>query len=183
MTAKVTRKGSYLSLAGDTVRVEEGPALIVEKATAELLHDDNTAAHYYEGTRPIEFIDAKGQPYSVPRVGRDALGNIIKVGEKMAYLAHGGRTRPTVRCFYIYQRQSIDHTQPVLPDGKTPNPHFVPEHVVNGANLEDDGTPPNRTHYTYAFVEVDTVPIEPGKRDEAEKEAIERASKFVKEAD
>jgi hypothetical protein len=182
MTAKVTRKGDMLVLGNDAVRIEEGPALITETATAELLHDDNTAKHYYAGVRPMEFVDALGKPYSVPAVGRDALGNPIKIGEPMSYLAHGGDKRLTKRCFYIYKRRDVDPTTPTLENGDI-NPHFVPEHVRKGANLVDDGTPPNRTHYTYVFDEVDTVPITPGKRDAAEQQAIERASKLIKESD
>lgn len=143
-------------LGDDEVRIEQGPVLKTAVATEELLHDDNTAPHYHVGVRDMEFLDALGKPYKVPRIGRDAKGNVIKLGEEFTYLDHGGNATPGKRCFYIYKRREID-PNPVALESGDPNPNYVPEHVQKGALLDrSDGTPDNRTHYTYVFDEVAT---------------------------
>lgn len=159
MTVKVSRKGSMIVLGNDEARVEEGPVLKTATATAELLHDDNSAKHYYAGVRPMPFNDALGKPYEVPSIGRDALGKPIKIGEKMSYLDHGGDKAMGERCFYLYRKVKIDPTAPTLENGDE-NPHFVPEHIRDGALLLDDDTPANVTHYTYKFEEIGTFSTE-----------------------
>lgn len=69
---------------GKTVRVEPGPALKTAKATAELLSDEVTAAHYAVGAR-------------------DAKGEVIELGQPMAYLDWKGE-----RVFYLYQLRDDD---------------------------------------------------------------------------
>lgn len=171
--APVTRKGDMIVLGDDQVRIEEGPAYRTAVATAELLHDDNTASHYYAGVRPMRLNTPKG-PVEVPAEGRDALAKPIRIGEEMTYLDHGGLAAPGSRCFHIYQKRPVDPTKEKYDDG-TPNPHYVPEHVRAGALLADDGTPPNRTHYEYVFEPVDTVSIPPDADEDARKAAEDQA--------
>lgn len=173
MTLKVSTKGNMTVLGSDQIRIEEGPALKTATATAELLHDDNTAEHYHAGVRPMTFNDALGKPYEVPSLGRDALGKPIKIGQKMTYLDHGGKKAMGSRCFYVYKRREIDPTNPATPDGDE-NPHYVPEDVRGGSLLEQNDSPPNRTYYTYIFDEIGTVPID-GVTDEARAEALAKA--------
>src|SRR5436190_14825852 len=115
MSVKTSRKGNMTILGNDEVRIEEGPALKTAVASAELLHDDNTAEHYHAGVRPMVFNDALGKPYEVAALGRDALGQPIKIGQKMTYLDHGGKKAPGSRCFYVYARKTIDPTSMVTP--------------------------------------------------------------------
>lgn len=166
------RKGSMIVLGEDEFRIEEGPARVTRTATKELLSDDNTAEQYYEGVRDMTFNDALGKPYNVPRIGRDALGNVIKVGKPMTFLDIGGRVATGSRAFYIYKRREVDASSPTLEDGSE-NPHYVPEHVQKGALLQDDGTPPNRTHFKYVFDEVGV--------ENSEEAAIKAAEKLLKE--
>lgn len=157
--APVTRRGDTIVLGDDQIRIEEGPVRKTATATAELLHDDVTASHYYEGKKPMSFNKPDGGTFTVQAQGRDALGKLIEVGKPMTYLDHGGNVEPGSRCFYIYAKRPVDPTKEFF-DNDTANPHYVPEHVRDGALLADDGTPPNRTHYTYIFEEIDTRPTE-----------------------
>lgn len=156
---EITRRGDTIILGNDEVRIEEGFARKTATATEELLHDDNTAPHYYEGTRPEPFVTPKGDTVTISKKGVDSIGNPIKLGEPMVYLDYGGKVAAPERCFYIFAKRPIDPTKEFF-DDSTRNPHFVPEHVRAGALLADDGTPPNRTHYEYIFEVVDTRPTE-----------------------
>lgn len=177
--AAVTRKGDMIILGDDEIRIEEGPVYKTEIATEELLHDDNTAPHYHTGVKPMTFNTPKG-PIEVPRQGRDSLGEVIEIGKPMTYLDWGGKERRGERCFTIYGKRPIDPTKEFFDDG-TRNPHYVPEHVRKGAFLVDDGTPDNRTHYTYIFEALETVPIgpEPEDRETAEAAAIARGQELL----
>lgn len=177
--AQLTRRGDMIVLGDDEVRIEEGAVRKTATATEELLHDDNTAPHYYAGVRPMTFNTPKG-PIDIPAKGRDSLGNVIKLGQPMTYLDYGGAKAPGERCFYIFTKHPIDPTKETFSDG-TANPHYVPEHVRAGALLVDDGTPSNRTHYDYIFEVADTVPIGDGPdgREEAEKAAIARGQELL----
>lgn len=168
------RNDHGLVFGDDQVRVEEGVPMVKAVATEELLHDDQTAPHYYAGVRDREFFDAQGKPFTTPALGRDAKGKVIVPGEEIHYRDYGGGKSPGSRCFFVFVKRPVDPTSPVLPSGHE-NPHYVDEATRKGAKLLDDGTPPNRTHYTYIFDEVAEIPIKPGKRDEAEAKAIERA--------
>lgn len=147
---EITRRDQMIVLGDDEVRIEEGPVLKTEIATEELLHDDNTAPHYYAGMRPMTFVGPGWRPVEVQAEGRDALGNPIKLGEEMTYADWGGKVRPAETCFKVYKREPVDPTKERLANGDR-NPHYVPPHVRAGALLVDDGTPPNRTHYEYIF--------------------------------
>lgn len=178
---EITRRGDTIILGNDEVRIEAGPARVTATATEELLHDDLTAAHYYVGTRPMTLNTPKG-PVEVSAEGRDSLGKPIVLGQPMTYLDHGGNKAPGSRCFYIFAKRPVDPTKETFDDGTT-NPHYVPEHVRAGALLADDGTPPNRTHYTYIFEIVDTVPIpaDPEQYEDTEKAAIARGEQLLAE--
>lgn len=169
---EISRRGSTVVLGDDEVRIEEGPARKTAVATEELLHDDQTDARYYAGTRPMPLGLPDGRTVEVPAVGRDALGNPIQLGKKMTYLDHGGRTHAGSRCFYIMVKRPIDPTKEFYDDGAR-NPHYVPEHVRAGALLADDGTPPNRTSYEFVFEIADTRETEP--------EAIARGQELLAE--
>jgi hypothetical protein len=156
MSANVTRKGNIIVLGDDQIRIEEGPKLRTAVANEELLHDDNTADHYYAGVKDMHFLDALGKPYTQPRLGRDAVGNVIKLGEEFTYLDRGGKAASGSKCFYIYQRREIDPNSMTLENGDA-NPHYVAPEVQKGSLLDrNDGTPDNRPHYTYMFDEVAT---------------------------
>jgi hypothetical protein len=144
---KRSRKGDMIILGDDEIRIEEGPVLKTAIATEELLKDEQTAPHYYVGVRPMTFYDAKGKPYEVPAIGRDALGKPIKLGEEMTYVDYVSGERE----FKVYRKVAVDPTSPTLENGDE-NPFYVPEHVRDGATLNNDGTPPNRMAYEYIFV-------------------------------
>lgn len=167
---KSTRVGAMLVLGNDEVRIEEGPVLKTATATAELLSDDNTAPHYFEGLREEVLVDAEGNPFTQQKLGVDALGKRIKVGEEMSYLAHGGRIAPKETCFYIYKRRELvgsinDPSKQFLPNGDV-NPYFVPEHVRDAPAPKG---PKSRTHMTYVFDEVGTAPTEEAAIEKGEK--------------
>jgi hypothetical protein len=157
MTAKLTRKDSVIVLGDDEVRIEEGFVLKSSTATEELLHDDNSAQHYYTGVRDREYLDEAGKPYTVPVVGVDAKGKVIKLGEEMHFLAYGGVKAPAERCFYIFVKRPVDPAKPTLDNGDI-NPHYVAEDVRKGSNLTvgEKGEGKNRTHYDYIFEEAGT---------------------------
>jgi hypothetical protein len=177
--AEVTRKENMIVLGDDQIRIEAGPVRKTAVATEELLHDDQTAPHYYAGTRPRTFNTPKG-PITIDAPGIDSLGKEIKIGEPMTYLDHGGRENPGERCFYISGKKPIDPAKETFDDG-TRNPHYVPPHVRAGAALANDGTPPNRTHYEYIFETLDTVPIGDD-LEAAEQAAIARGQQLLAQA-
>lgn len=161
---KTTRVGAMLVLGNDEARIEEGPMLKTAVATAELLNDDNTAPHYFEGVREITLTDAEGKQFTEQMLGRDALAKPIKLGEEMSYLDHGGKVAQGERCFYVYVRRPIDPTKQYNKDGSV-NRYFVPKHVRE-AKVEGLRS---RTHMTYYFEEVGTAKSEDAAVEIAEK--------------
>lgn len=90
----ISVSGNITSI-GDKVRVEPGPKAVTAVATEELLSDDQTAQHYCVGAR-------------------DALGEIIVLGEPMTYLAWGGKCAAAEVSFYVYQLKAQTY-----PEGET----------------------------------------------------------------
>ena len=72
-----------ITQVGPRVRIEPGPRVKQALATAELLSDEATAAHYKIG-RP----DAHGKP--------------IEIGQPMTYAAWGGTKQPREIEFKVY---------------------------------------------------------------------------------
>lgn len=93
MTVTITQKGD-ITQVGENVRLESGPVRKIAIATEELLHDDATAGHYYVGERIED---------GVRKIGRDALGKPIVLGEEMTYLQWGGRNTVPVMGWYVYK--------------------------------------------------------------------------------
>lgn len=102
--AKVTNENGIINV-GSNYRIEKGPALVSEIASAELLSNDRTADHYIEGQR-------------------DATGKVIKIGEPITFLEWGGKSAPKKDVYYIFERQEVDASD-------ENSPHFVPEHIRN----------------------------------------------------
>lgn len=102
-----TRNGNLVEI-GDSetlgsFRIEPGPIKLVETATKELLANDRTLDHYFEGQRDTGQIDNDGNP--VLHTGVDALGQEIKLGEPMTYLDWVGHQQGTegATVFYLYR--------------------------------------------------------------------------------
>lgn len=96
--AEVVRKGDRIEI-GETVRIEQGPALRRRLATAEALSNAATASHYQVG-------------------GRDAKGQVIEEGKMFSYLDY---LAPPVH--YVFKRRAIGPEDPRYqqrPDGTTP---------------------------------------------------------------
>lgn len=102
MGPTITQQGD-LTCIGDKLRIEQGPRLITAVATEELLHDDATAKHYYAGERPWPGPDGQ----VVMRVGVDALGKVIQLGQPMTYAAWGGEATDPDLVFKVYQLRSV----------------------------------------------------------------------------
>jgi hypothetical protein len=173
-----TRAGDILKFGDDQVRVEIGWRRVTATATKELLHDDNSHPDYFAGTRPMPFRAPSGQVIEIDAPGRDSMGKEIKLGEEITILDRGGAQSNGSKEFIIFKKVPVDPTKETLRGG-LPNPHYVPEMFRKGLMLADDGTPPNRTHFTYVFEQVEEVPVEdwtdPDSYAEAEAKAIERA--------
>lgn len=98
------------TLVGGCVLIEEGPQRRREVATAEILSDRVTAAHYFAGERELPAGPAvvaggrrpkkSDQPKTAKRVGVDAKGRPIKIGEPFEFIDW---LNP-VRVFWIYVR-------------------------------------------------------------------------------
>src|SRR5689334_14617726 len=99
---------------GSNYRIEPGPAVIDAVATEELLHNDNTEAHYHA---PIE--DNNGLTYA-----KDRLGNPIILGQDFSYLDWGGDKHEGKRVFYIYEKTPVDYEHEFLKGGER-NPYYV----------------------------------------------------------
>lgn len=125
---------------GGTVRIEKGPARFREKATEALLSDDVTAEHYFAGKRkerigvtdprtrkPRVGPDGKPVMREVEKIGVDAMGKPIKVGETHDFIDWKG-TRPPV--FTVYRLEDVPHRKI---KGKT-----VPRFMPKGAHADPD---------------------------------------------
>lgn len=102
-----TRSGNLVEI-GDpetlgSFRIEPGPVKKVETATKELLSNERTVDHYFEGERDTGMVDNDGNP--VMHKGVDADGVEIKTGEPMAYNDWVGyqKGNEDACCFYLYR--------------------------------------------------------------------------------
>ena len=105
MDIKITFNGDIISL-GDKVRIERGHCRRNAVATKELLSNDVTAAHYFAGMRKV----SEGGK-TVEKVGIDALGKPIVLGEPMDYIDW----KSPERAWYLYQMDKDGIWQKVGP--------------------------------------------------------------------
>lgn len=100
MADMFTRTDHGITMAGDTIRIEAGPALVKAKATPENLSDEVTAEHYrlpFEAPHPTT-----NEPTVFSAL--DALGNPIEEGADFHYLDHLNTRAPDAGpVFYLYQ--------------------------------------------------------------------------------
>lgn len=122
-----TRNGTLVEI-GDpetlgSFRIEPGPVRKVETATPELLADDRTLDHYFEGQRDTGMKDNDGNP--IYHTGVDALGVEIKTGEPMTFNDWVGfqQGREDACCFYLYrlEKRTVKEIED-LELGKNPPP-------------------------------------------------------------
>lgn len=90
---KIKRVSPELTEIDGAIRVESGPARIEAVATEELLSNDVTASHYYAGTKMVDGVE---------KVGVDANGKPIKLGQKMTYI--DWRNRRSNIAWYVYAK-------------------------------------------------------------------------------
>jgi hypothetical protein len=148
-TVAAPASSGNLTILSPTVRVEKGPLRKNERATPELLSDQRTASHYYEGVT-VRWRDETGNlrpgqrrlhseaearaevenpatpvtGYQITHAGRDALGKLIRIGEPMDYLDWRGEWG-----WYIYR------LQPTMLDVRTGRPTTIKRH----AQRDEDG--------------------------------------------
>jgi hypothetical protein len=106
MADMFTRTEHGISMAGDTIRIEAGPALVKAKATPEVLADDVTAAHYQppRPATPDEIASPGVLTEGDHRLFLDAKGQPIKPGQDFHYLDHLNTRAPDAGpVFYLYQ--------------------------------------------------------------------------------
>lgn len=100
------RRDGDIVYIGDKLAVERGARRVTAVATTELLSNEQTADHYFAGTRVIG-ADADGE--DVTREGVDALGEKIEVGKEMTYLDWVGFQREgdgKTEAFYVYRMEA-----------------------------------------------------------------------------
>lgn len=123
MDIKRVGDGDVIEIDGK-FRIEKGPKRLKAVATAELLDDEVTAAHYHAPRKVKKTVkqDGKDVVVEVTEVAVDALGKPIELGKEMNYI--DWKNRRTNFTYYVYQLKDVEEKDK---DGKkTVVKRFIP---------------------------------------------------------